>query len=80
MKIRSFLINGKLEQQINILNSQNKKKWERESHLYNTIYTLDLESDSSLTKFVNDKVSFNVKSYVPDMLVGFASSYVTDGK
>lgn len=41
---------------------------------------LDFETDSSITKFVNNKVSFNHLSYVPDNLEYVSSSYVSDSK
>lgn len=39
-----------------------------------------LKLDSSITRFVNNKVSFNDKTYVPDNLVSIKSSFVIDAK
>lgn len=41
---------------------------------------LDLKTDDSLTKFLNDKVSFNELSYIPSDLVFLTWSYVIDEK
>ncbi|MDP5038820.1 MAG: M15 family metallopeptidase [Candidatus Gracilibacteria bacterium] len=41
---------------------------------------LDFETDDSLTKFLNDKVSFNNLSYVPENLEKILSQYVLDSK
>ncbi|MGB2111323.1 MAG: hypothetical protein ACPHY8_05900, partial [Patescibacteria group bacterium] len=68
------------EQKYFMLDAKNKKIWEEESIKYNNIFNADLESDDSITKFVNSKVSFNDKSYVPSNLVKFSSQYVADGK
>ena len=68
------------EQKYFMLDAKNKKNWEEQSIKYNNIFNADLESDDSITKFVNSKVSFNDKSYVPSNLVKFSSQYVADGK
>ncbi len=44
------------------------------------INNLDLETDSSITKFVNSKVSFNNKKYIPKNLEKLSSNYVYDSK
>lgn len=44
------------------------------------IYNLDLNTDESITKFVNSKVSFNNKWYIPKELVSIKSDYVFDTK
>ena len=44
------------------------------------INTLDLKTDNSLTKFVNNKVSFDELWYVPEDLVSVAWEYIVDGK
>lgn len=41
---------------------------------------LDLETDSSLTKFVDSRVSFDDKWYIPKNLVSISSDYVYDAK
>lgn len=44
------------------------------------INSLDLETDNSFTKFVNSSVSFNNKTYIPENLVSFKSTYIIDTK
>lgn len=44
------------------------------------ISNLDLFSDTSLTKFVNNKVSFDELGYIPEELVWVASKHVIDWK
>jgi hypothetical protein len=39
-----------------------------------------LETDNSITKFVNSSVPFNDKAYIPANLESFTSDYVADGK
>lgn len=41
---------------------------------------IDMISDNSITKFVNNKVSFNNLSYIPKDLVSISSKYVLDIK
>ena len=80
MKIREFLRNNTLKFQKNILNTENIKSWENDTYLYHKVYTSDLDTDESLTKFVNDKVSFTNKAYVPKNLVKFGNKYLKNGK
>ena len=44
------------------------------------IYNLDLEKDTSLTKFVNNKVHYNKLWYVPENLVSVWWKYIVDWK
>jgi hypothetical protein len=44
------------------------------------IKSLDLKTDDSITKFVNSKISFNSKSYIPSDLESISSEYVYDSK
>lgn len=46
----------------------------------NKIKKLDLETDSSITKFVTSTKSFNDKAYIPENLVNISSRYVYDAK
>ena len=46
----------------------------------NKIFWLDLETDSSLTKFVNSSVPFDDKWYVPEDLLRIKSSFIDDMK
>lgn len=66
--------NIELEKKLNsILNSE-------EYILNNYIKNLDLETDSSITKFLHPKVSFNNKKYIPKNLEKLWSKYVYDSK
>jgi len=56
----------------NILEQKNKKD--------EFIKNLDLETDSSITKFVNSKISFNDKWYIPENLVSISSEHIFDAK
>ena len=53
-----------------------RKKLEKQSYIDN----LDLETDSSLTKFVSSDVSFTDKWYVPEKLEKIASEHIYDAK
>ena len=44
------------------------------------IQQLDLQTDTSLTKFVNNEIHFETLSYIPENLVGVSSEYVYDAK
>nr|MDD3720370.1 M15 family metallopeptidase [Candidatus Gracilibacteria bacterium] len=44
------------------------------------ITELDFQNDDSITKFVNNKVSFNNLSYIPSDLESISSTYVFDSK
>lgn len=68
------------QQKYMLLDAKNKKIWEEESQKYVNIFQSDLDTDDSITKFVNSKVSFNNKAYVPSNLVRFSSDYIADGK
>ncbi len=57
-----------------------KKQLEEININKNFIKNLDLETDSSITKFVNSKISFNNKWYIPENLVSISSEYIFDAK
>ncbi len=44
------------------------------------INNFDFLSDNSITKFVNNKVSFSDLKYIPENLVSIKSDYITDSK
>jgi D-alanyl-D-alanine carboxypeptidase len=44
------------------------------------IYSLDLDTDNSITKFVNSSVSFNNKKYIPENLIWFEGTNLIDTK
>jgi len=62
--------NNKLEKFL-----QEKKKKEREF-----INSLDLVIDSSITKYVDNKISFNKKDYIPNNLVDLKWEFLIDFK
>ena len=62
------------------LDAKNKKNWEDKSQKYKNIFHADLESDTSITKFVNSQVPFQNKAYVPENLVNFTSDYISSNK
>lgn len=57
-----------MNKRIMLIKSQNKK------------IVPDLYTDNSITKFVNSKVSFNDKAYIPENLVSLSSDYIYDAK
>jgi len=60
---------------------EEKKRILKEKKDYkNYIKNIDLESDNSLTKFVNNKVHFDELWYIPEDLVSVWSKYVIDSK
>lgn len=73
-----FLSNKWLDFKDNYLlfNFEEKEKLEKQNY----INSLDLETDSSITKFVNSSVSFKDKKYIPKNLVNIYSDYVHDTK
>jgi hypothetical protein len=50
------------------LNKSLKQVLEDKNKELDFINNLDLKTDASITKFVNSKVSFNNKKYIPDNL------------
>jgi D-alanyl-D-alanine carboxypeptidase len=63
-----------------LLWGDDKKIWEEQSNNYKKIFLADLESDNSITKFVNSSVPFNDKAYVPENLVTFKGEYISSNK
>ena len=74
--IKAFLEDSYLDWNYLFLGSRNIDK------LIKWIWTLnvDLEKDSSITKFVNDRVSFTKLSYIPRNLENITSDFVYDTK
>jgi D-alanyl-D-alanine carboxypeptidase len=56
------------------------EKQRQEKELENYLNNLDLDSDNSITKFVNNKVHYNNLAYVPKNLVKVAWEHIIDGK
>lgn len=77
-----FLNNWKLKWDENYYYIDLEAKFELETinNRLEYIKSLDLENDNSLTKFVNSKISFNSKSYIPSDLESISSEYVYDSK
>ena len=63
-----------------IITEENRSEWEEKSKKYKNIFQADMDSDESITKFVNSSVPFNDKAYIPENLESFTSDYVADGK
>ncbi len=59
---------------------QNKEVVEESKIIYNVGLNSDYGDDSSITKFVNNKISFYNLSYIPNNLVGISSDYIEDIK
>ena len=62
------------------INEEWKKQLEKINKNKDFINNLDLQSDNSITKFVNSKVSFNDKKYIPKNLEKLWSEFVFDNK
>lgn len=73
--ISSFLDNWELERNYYFIDSREKLELEEKSRI-----SFDLETDDSITKFVDNEVSFNDLSYLPEDLEYISSKYVYDTK
>lgn len=62
------------------ITKENKWEWEEKTKKYNNVFKADLETDDSITKFVNSSVPFHDKAYIPENLQSFTSDHVADGK
>ena len=60
--------NNQLKKEISILQAIKKKS--------DFINSIDLKSDNSITKFVNNKLSFNDKRYIPKNLISFIDTWI----
>jgi len=76
--IKSDIKENKLQTEV-IKNKLLKIEAEKKGKI-DFINNLDLKIDDSITKFINSKVSFNDKSYIPSDLVNISSKYVYDSK
>lgn len=81
-KLLEFIDSGKIIWDDNILKitSENIQKFEEESTIYKNVFWADLETDNSITKFVNSSVPFNDKAYIPENLVNFTWKYISSNK
>lgn len=81
-KLLDFLNSWDIQSENNILKItlENINHWVDATVAHKNIFNADLESDISITKFVNSDISFNDKTYIPDNLVSFSSDYIADGK
>ncbi len=59
---------------------EKNKLLQKQNNINNFLDSLDLKTDSSLTKFVSAKVPFNDKSYIPKNLVNISWQYIIDWK
>jgi len=69
----------KIEKQRKIEEEKQRKIKEKQEYL-NYIKTLDLDTDSNLTKFVNNKVHFTNIWYIPENLISVWAKHIIDGK
>lgn len=70
----------KIEEYKKAIEKQKEQELQRKKDLEVYINTIDLVSDKSLTKFINNKVSFDDLLYIPDDLVSIWSKYIIDWK
>jgi len=56
------------------------KKQKQKKDLIKYLNNLDLNSDNSITKFVNNKIHFNNITYIPENLVFVSWKHIIDGK
>ncbi len=79
-KIKDFLWEETLEN-TKIIIDQDQKQALRDFVLKNRkVKSSDMESDESITKFVNNRVHFETLSYIPENLENISSSYIYDAK
>jgi len=79
-QLKDFLDDKKLSDIKSIID-QGQKDALRDFVLKNRkIKSSDLKTDTSLTKFVNNRVPFETLSYIPENLVSVSSNYVYDAK
>lgn len=74
----------KQEQRLEKINTERKiiakTKRKKEKEYLNYIKNVDLEIDTSLTKYVNNKIPYNKVFYIPDNLVPVEWKYIIDWK
>lgn len=68
----------KIEKLNDVISNKNKEIKELKKELF--LSKIDLLSDNSITKFVNNKVSFFDLWYVPEDLVSVSGEYIVDSK
>lgn len=78
-EIKQKILLEKQEKQ-RILREKKQAELKAKKEYENYIKNLDLESDDSITKFVNNKVSFNNIWYIPKNLVPVSWKHIIDGK
>ena len=64
----------------NYLKIKKNKILEEKKKKIDFINSLDLKTDSSVTKYINNKISFNEKDYIPNDLTLISSVYIFDLK
>ena len=55
-------------------------EFKEEKKINNFIENIDFKKDNSLTKFINNKIPFDEKSYIPEKLISISSEYIYDTK
>jgi len=78
-EIKQKIILEKQEKQ-RILKEKKQAELKAKKEYENYIKNLDLESDDSITKFVNNKVHFTNIWYIPKDLVSVWAKHIIDGK
>lgn len=78
--IRNFLASHSLEEEKFFLDRKTATEILKRYRKEKKIFSLDLETDSSLTKFVNPNVSFKKKGYIPEGMKRLSRDYVIDTK
>ena len=68
------------ENKIEILLKEKNEKFNIINKKKDFLDGIDFITDDSLTKFVNNKISFEMKSYIPEDLVSIKSEYIYDTK
>jgi D-alanyl-D-alanine carboxypeptidase len=76
----TFEKQNKINKQESKINLEIAKQKQERIDLREYIINLDLETDNSITKFVNNKVHYNKLWYVPENLVSVWWKYIVDWK
>ncbi|PID87613.1 hypothetical protein CSB07_00640 [Candidatus Gracilibacteria bacterium] len=78
--VRCFINGTKIKNKYNFIDKQESQNMLEEIE-YNRIFNnVDLFTDSSLTKFVNNKVPFQNIGYIPKNLVSIGAKHIIDSK
>jgi len=75
-ELLNFFRSGKTSERYIVINKEKEEAWKK---LY-SILSLDLESDSSMTKYVNPDIPYTEKWYVPEGMEKLDRTYIIDTK